>query len=130
MLAWWRQISRFGKIGGVVGALSGAVVGVAGAWPFLEPYMVAHRGYVIDRTREDITPLKQMVIEIQIDRNHDRRERLLGEVEKRELELQSEQAKALPQYRELVQQRVDRVKKELKTLDDDDSNLFKQKLAK
>jgi hypothetical protein len=55
---------------------------------------------------------------------------LLDEAAKREIELQSEQAKQLPQYRALVQDRVDRVKSELKGLDDEDKSLFKQPLSK
>lgn len=37
---------RFGKIAGVVGAFTGAIVGGAAAWTIVEPYMIAHRGYV------------------------------------------------------------------------------------
>jgi len=119
----WKRFSHLGKMAGVFAGISGAIVGTATAWPFIEPYVLAHRGYVVDRNSAVVA----RIIKIQLDRNHDRRERLLGEVEKRELELQSDQARQLPQYRELVQQRVDRVKRELKEIEDDDTNLFKEK---
>lgn len=42
----WDRLLRTGKIAGVVVAITGAIVGVATAWPLIEPYMAAHRAYV------------------------------------------------------------------------------------
>ena len=109
-----------------VSAITGAIVGVAKAAPIVEPWWIAHRGYVRDRE----APLLDRIIEVQLNQNADKRQRLLDEVPKRELELQSEQAQKLPQYRALVQSRVDRVKSELKTLDEQDKSLFNEKLSK
>src|ERR1039458_7175605 len=66
-----------------VSAITGAVVGVAAAAPIVEPWWYASRGYV----RDDIHhPLLSRIIEVQLDRNSDKRQRLLDEVPKRELE--------------------------------------------
>ena len=45
------------------------------------------------------------------------------------LDLQSETAKQLPEYRALVQERVNRISEELKTLDEQDNSLFKEQKA-
>jgi hypothetical protein len=115
---------------GLIAAVTGAIVGVAKAAPIVEPWWYAHRGYVRDYNREMTGPLLLRIIEIQLDNNSSKRDRLLTEVPTRELELQSEQAKRNPQYKELVQQRVDRVKHELKTLDEQDKSLFNEKVKK
>jgi hypothetical protein len=117
----WRR--KTVTICGLIAAVTGAIVGIAKAAPIIEPYWVAHRAYVRDRE----SPLLGRIIEIQLDRNSDKRQRLLDEAPKRELELQSEQAKQLPQYRALVQTRVDRIKHELKSLDEQDKSLFEEK---
>jgi|SRR5665213_795394 len=124
----WRR--KTVTICGLIAAITGAVVGVAKAAPIIEPWWYAHRGYVREYDQEITGPLLQRIIEIQLNQNSDKRQRLLDEVPKRELELQSDQAKQLPQYRALVQSRVDRVKEELKSLDEKDKSLFSEKLAK
>lgn len=48
MLEWWQRLSNFGKVCGVVAAITSAIVGIAAAVPIVEPYMVAHRGFVRD----------------------------------------------------------------------------------
>jgi hypothetical protein len=126
-IAWstWRR--KTVTICGLIAAITGAVVGVAKAAPIIEPWWYASRGYVRDDMHQ---PLLERIIEVQLNQNSEKRQRLLDEVPKRELELQSEQAKHLPQYRALVQSRVDRVKSELKTLDEKDKSLFNEKLSK
>ena len=42
---------------------------------------------------------------------------------------QSETAKQLPEYRALVQERVNRISEELKTLDEQNNSLFKEQKA-
>ena len=56
----------------------------------------------------------------------DHRQRLLDEEKKRELELADPTVKATPNYEALVQQRVDRIKSELNTLDEQDKSLFNE----
>ncbi len=42
----WIRLMRVGKFAGIVVAITAAIVGVATAWPLLEPWVAAHRGYV------------------------------------------------------------------------------------
>ena len=123
---WYGGLSRLTKIATGIGAVLGAVVAFAQAAPVVEPYWIAHRGYV----REHAAPLSDhaILVRVQLRQNYERRQRLIDEAAKRELELQSDQAKQLPQYKDLVQNRVDRLKEELKRLDDEDNSLFKEKI--
>ena len=125
---WYGGLSRLTKIATAIGAVLGAVAAFAQAAPVIEPYWYAHRGYV--RSYSAPASDHAALIKVQQRQNYDRRSHLLDEAQKRELELQSEQAKQLPQYHDLVQQRVDRIKEELKRLDDEDQSLFKEKLSK
>ena len=117
----WRR--KTVTICGLIAAVTGAIVGIAKAAPIIEPYWVAHRAYVRDRE----TPLLGRIIEIQLYQASDQRKRLLRDVQKYELELQSEQAKATPQYHALVQKEVERVKSELNENDAKQKSLFKEK---
>jgi hypothetical protein len=130
IVVWWRSLSRTVKVIGWGGIVCAAIVSFAQAAPYIEPYFYAHRGYVRAYDANQIKPIKEILTRIQLAQNRDRRQQLLDEAAKREIELQSEQAKQLPQYRALVQDRVDRVKSELKGLDDEDKSLFKQPLSK
>lgn len=49
IIDFWKSIPKVGRIAGVVTAVSGAIVGTAQAWPYIEPFIVAHRGYVTHR---------------------------------------------------------------------------------
>ena len=126
MFGWWHRVSFTVKIIGFVGVVSAAVVSVAQAWPFIEPYMYAHRGYVRYYDDSHTHLVLARLIKIQLVQDRERRQQLLDEASKRELELQSDQAKQLPQYHALVQERVDRIKSEIKTLDEQDESLFKE----
>ena len=123
--AWGRTPLVVKRIG-YVGTVAAAIYAVYQAAPILEPIIPAHRAYARSVSHDDVTPLLQRVVEIQLTQNEDRRQRLIDETAKREIELQSDQAHKLPQYRALVQQRVDRIKSDLKTLDDKDNSLFKE----
>jgi hypothetical protein len=118
----WRR--KTVTICGLIAAVTGAIVGVAKAAPILEPWFYTSHGYARDGIHH---PLLSRIIEVQLDRNADKRQRLLDEAPKRELELQSEQAQKLPQYKALVQTRVNRIKDELKSLDEKDKSLFEEK---
>jgi hypothetical protein len=126
---WWMSLNRTVKIIGAVGVISGAVYSVAQAWPLVEPFWYAHRGYVRWYDDEHLSNVLHRLNKIQLVQDEDRRQRLLDEAAKREIELQGDQAKQLPQYRDLVQDRVNRIKSELKTLEEQDSNLFTEKKA-
>lgn len=42
----FRRLMYWGKLVGIIGVTAGAIVSAAAAWPLIEPYLVAHRGYV------------------------------------------------------------------------------------
>ena len=104
----WRR--KAVSIAGLIAAVTGAIVGIAKAAPIIEPYWYASHGYVRDEIHH---PLLARVIEVQLKQADAERKRLLRDVQKYELELQSDQAKATPQYHALVQKEVERVKNEL-----------------
>jgi hypothetical protein len=124
------------KVIGSVGIIFGAIYSTAQAWPFIEPYWWAHRGYVryyddmhVAKLVKQLTDVQLIQDDIKLVQNDERRQRLIDESAKREIELQGEQAKQLPQYRDLVQDRVNRIKQELKTLEEQDNSLFNEKKA-
>ena len=125
---YWRGLSRLTKIAGAVAALSGAVVSGAAAWPLVEPYLASTRGYV----RSYSAPLSDhaVLVQVQLLLDRSRRQELLDEAAKRALDLQGEQAKQLPEYRALLQDRVNRISEELKTLEEKDGSLFKEQQKK
>ena len=125
---WYGRLSRAVKIIGWFGVISAAIVSCATALPIMEPYWFAHRGYV--RTYSAPASDHARLIEVQLDVNSERRERLLNDIKKWELELESDQAKQLPKYHELIQQQVDRASSTVKKLDENDNSLFKEKTGK
>ena len=112
--------------GGAIAAVAGAITATNAAYPIIEPGMPALHYYV----QGEVSPLHKRVINLELAQNDDRRQRLIDGAAKREIELQGAQAKQLPQYRALVQQRVDRVKEELKMLDAKDKSLFNEQKSK
>lgn len=128
---WNRQSKRLRsivKIAAAIGAISGAIVSTAAALPLIlhQTWFVAHRGYVLEHS----DPLLKRIIEVQLKQTDDDRKKLLREVQKYELELQSDQAKATPQYHSLVQKEIERVKSELNENDARHNSLFNEKLSK
>lgn len=126
---WWRSLSRAVKVISYVGVACGALVSAAKAIPIIEPYWYAHRGYVRAYEDEHARGIISRLIEIQLVQDRERRQHLLDEVAKRSIELQSELAKQAPEYRAMVQDRVNRISEELKTLDEQDNSLFKEQKA-
>jgi hypothetical protein len=120
---WYRGLSRVVKLIGYVGVVSGTITATALAWPRVEPYWIAHRGYVLDHEH----PLLSRIIEIELKSNDARRERLLNEAPQRELDLQSPQAQQAPQYKALIQDRLRNIKQELYTIDQQNEKLLKEK---
>ena len=105
----------------------GGIGGAAYSWSAIEPAWVAQRYWVRDNTHG---PLLKRIIGIQLVQNDDRARRLLRDVQRQELELQSEQAKATPQYHKLVQEGIERTKAELREIDKENKSLFNEKAAK
>ncbi len=125
---WWHGLPRAVKVVGYVGVVAGAVVSGAQAVPVVEPYWYAHRGYV--RAYSAPASDHAWLIKIQIKQDRDERQQLIDEAGKRALELQSNLAKQAPEYRALVQDRVNRVSEKLKQMEEDDNNLFREQKAK
>ena len=121
-LVWaWRNYAKTRNW--VLGAGSSLliIVGV-GAWA--APYAEAITPVTHSYARSEIIP---RIITAQLDANAERRERLLSESKGRELELQSPGATVTPQYRALVQDRLDANKKALEELDKKDKALSDEK---
>jgi hypothetical protein len=110
-------------------AISGGGAAIA-AYERYEPIMPALHYYVRWEVAAHTDGLLKRIIEIQLAQNDTHRQRLIDEAAKREVELQGDQAKQLPQYRALVQQRVDRIKAELSGIDKQDKSLFDEKKSK
>lgn len=106
----WSKLMRIGKIAGIVGALTGAVVGAAAAWPILEPYLAAHRGYVrfiameaTGKYQADQLESRRVVRDIQVEQADGKREQTEEAIFKWQLEL----AKAPDeQARQLISNRI------------------------
>jgi hypothetical protein len=126
---WWKSLSRTVRVIGYAGVVSGAVVSVAKAWPIVEPYWIAHRDFVRSYDTRQYAPIIKRLIEVQLVQDRERRQQLLDEAGKRAIELQSDLAKQAPEYKALVQERVNRISEELKTLEEQDNSLFNEKKA-
>jgi hypothetical protein len=125
--AWGTYRRKVITVCGLIAAVTGAIVGVAKAAPIVEPWWYASRGYV----RSDIHhPLLARVIEIELKQVDSERKRLLRDVQKNELELQSDQAKSTPQYHKLIQKEIERTKNDLDENDAKQKSLFNEKVAK
>ena len=126
---------------------------IAGAG-FLQAYpergYIAHRGYVLDKeaelakqeeakrvelSKQEADHHKEVLLRVnkmELAQNDTRQLRLTNQVKDYETELQSPSAQQLPQYKALVQDRIDRASHELKQIDEENKSLFdeKQKLTK
>jgi len=124
--AWaMRRLTRILWISGVVTGLSAGVVGAAKAWPIIEPWWYADRNYVRFYSSPRADHIK--IIEIQLRYNEKERSGLISEAGKLELDLQSPATQATPQYRALVQQRIDQIKRELEIINNENKNLRDEK---
>jgi uncharacterized protein (UPF0335 family) len=126
--AWgMKRLKRILLVSGAVATLSAGLVGWAKAWPIIEPWWYASHGYVRYEVHQ---PLLSRIIDIQLAQNDSRVERLVEQSKRYEVEIQGEQAKQLPQYRKLLQERIDRTNHELKTIDEQNKSLFNEKISK
>jgi hypothetical protein len=142
MFNWYHRINRYVKWAGWLSVFFGLIVSGYSAASIMEPGFPAHRAYARytasavaadiiakqQKQTEALTAenekLRGRVIIAQLDVNKERRERLLNSIKDRELELKSPQAAATPGYQALIQERVDRAKKEVDKLDASDKSLF------
>ena len=102
-------------------AAGSAILMLTALWALAAPYAEAMIPVTHRYARVTIIP---RIIVAQLDANKERRERLLRENKDREIELQSPGATATPQYRALVQERLDMNKKDIEELDRKDKTLF------
>ena len=133
MFGWYTRMGRYAQGASWLGAFFAVVVSGYSAAGIVEPILPAHRLYVRTTEQEQTAALlarqEKLVgrlILAQLDINRDRRERLLEDFKRRDLELQSPEVKAAPGYEALVKDHVERVKKELDKLDVDDKSLFNE----
>ena len=125
--AWaMKRLTRILWVAGVIAGLSAGIVGAAKALPILEPWWFAHCGYV----RESSGPLLNRIIDVQLAQNDSHSERLVQRQKQYELELQSPQVQQLPQYKKVLQDQVERVNNELKTIEEKNKSLLNEKLSK
>jgi hypothetical protein len=115
--------SRYTKTRNWLIGVASAVVTLAAASAVIAPYAEAVTPVTHSYYRTVVLP---RVITAQLDVNQERRERLLGETKRRELELKSPDAANTPQYKALVQEQIDRAAADLKNLDKNDESLFKE----
>lgn len=94
MLDLWSRLLRFGKIAGVVGTTTAAIVGVATAWPLMEPFMAATRGYAreiiaLSEGKANVAQRTTLgaVRDIQIEQAVGKRDVVVNDVAKWNLEL-------------------------------------------
>jgi hypothetical protein len=100
---------------------------LTGVGTWVAPYVEAATPITHSYYRTEIVP---RIITAQLDANKEHRERLLRETKDRELELQSPGAASLPQYKQRVQESIDRAGAELKKLDESDKSLFDEQKTK
>lgn len=118
-----KRLTRILWVSGVVAGVSGAIVGGAKAWPIIEPIWYTSHGYL----REYHTPDHIKLLEIQLRYNEKERAGLIEETGKLELDLQSPSNRNAPQYRALIQQRIDQIKQELDGINQENKNLRDEK---
>ena len=99
MLGWWRKFSHLGKFSSVVVAISGAIVGVAAAWPIVEWAIPAHRGYVL----EHVGDVRTTTNELLLWKAEDTKNKIKSDREGWAIQIQKEQD---PQTRNLIQNRI------------------------
>lgn len=90
---------------GAVAAVSGAITATAKAWPLIEPYMIAHRGYVI----EHVGSTDAKVNELLKYQAEDKKDKILAERSSWAIQKQKESD---PATQGLIQQRLDQLDQE------------------
>lgn len=110
MFNWW-PLSHAGKVSAVVVGILGGIVTVATAWPLIEPYMAATRGY----TRAQIGGVQPTVTELMVWRLTDGRDKARSEAADWTIKLQKETD---PQTRAMMQSRIDQLTQEQQAVND------------
>lgn len=98
-------------VAGTVAAIFGAITAVSSAWPTVDPYFLAHRGYVVEK----VGGVQQNVNELLVWKTEDAKARNNAEYEAWTIQLQREQD---PQAKALIQQRLLTIQREQQQLDE------------
>ena len=97
--------------GGTITAIFTVITAAHTAWPIVDPYVPAHRGYVVEKVGDVQTTTNELLRW----KFEDTRAKLRADAEGWTIQLQKEQD---PQTRSLIQQRVQQLTVEQKQLDE------------
>lgn len=110
----YRRLMYWGKLVGMIGVTAGAIVSAAAAWPLIEPYLAAHRGYVryvagevSNGASTAQSESRKVIRDLQVEQAEGKRDAAAGDLVKWEIELgktSNDQTRALieKQMRELT----------------------------
>lgn len=93
-----------------VAAIFGAVTAVHTAWPLVDPYVLAHRGYVIEK----IGGVQATTNDLLMWKFEDNRDRAKADIEDKRILLQKEND---PQIKALIQQNIESAAQKMREYD-------------
>ena len=96
---------------GAFASIFGLITAAHTAWPIVDPYVLAHRGYVLEK----IGGVQATTNDLLIWKFEDNRDRAKADVEDKRILLQKEDN---PQIRALIQQNIDSSSQKQKEYDD------------
>ena len=97
--------------GGAIAAVFGAITAAHTAWPLVDPYILAHRGYVIEK----IGGVQATTNELLIWKSEDSLAKLRADSEGWKIQLQKETD---PQTKRLIEQRIEQLKRDQQQVDE------------
>lgn len=96
---------------GTVAAGFGAITATATAWPYVEPYLVAHRGYVLDK----VGGVQTTVNEVLLWKAEDTKNKIKADIGGWNIQKQKETD---PETRRMIEQRIEQLNGEQNQVDD------------
>lgn len=128
---WWARISNIQRALTVLGVFFGTLTASATAWPLIEPYVAAHRGYVRDyhdeqaaKTRTLLEPLRIGQLNQQISASEGR----AAQVEDRLISLEIDVAKATDAEEKIRKQfQIRKLQEEFTKIDGDVKRLIRER---
>jgi len=111
MMNWWRAYPFLTRFLTAIGLGTGAIVGVAQAWPFVDRYIVAHRGLVYDQVSEVRTTTNELLMW----KFEDAKNKNKADANGWTIQLQKEQD---PQTRALIQKQLEQLGTEQQQIDE------------
>ncbi len=107
----WRSFPFLTRFLTAIGLGTGAIVGAAQAWPLVEPYIFAHRGYVLEK----VIPVQNTVNEVLIWKAEDIKNKIKTDTNGWVIQLQKEQD---GQTRSLIQRQIEQLNAEQAQIDE------------